>query len=168
MLLRFGVENHGALATYQELQLTATALKDNEDGVFRVGTDGADSKVLRVLPVAGIYGANASGKSTLLSAFEFFCNGIVASHTGVASGGGTPFVPFRLDDESQKKPSRYDADIVLDNVRYHYGYTLNGKKIVNEWLYSFDLKATRQVRAVLFMRETNNDLEIEFQFGKSL
>ncbi|WP_068859650.1 AAA family ATPase [Perlucidibaca aquatica] len=168
MLLRFGVQNHGSLASYQELKMTATALKDVEDGVFHVGADGADSKVLRVLPVAGIYGANASGKSTLLSGFEFFCNGIVESHTGIASGIGTPFVPFKLDEESRKKTSQYDADIVLDNVRYHYGYTLDGKKIVNEWLYSFDLKATRQVRTVLFMRETSDELAVELQFGKSL
>lgn len=168
MLLRFGVENHCSLATYQELLMTATSLKDSEEGVFRLGADSTESKVLRVLPVVGIYGANASGKSTLLGAFEFFCNGIVESHTGVASGGGTPFVPFGLNDHSRKKPSRYDADIVLDNVRYHYGYTLDGKKIVNEWLYSFDLKGTRKVRTVLFLRETSDELEIEFHFGKSL
>ncbi len=168
MLLRFGVENHGSIATYQELQLTATALKDAEDGLIAVGPSDSEGKSLRVVPVAGIYGANASGKSTLLQAFGFFCDGIVTSHVGQASGTGTPFIPFRLDEESRTKPSRYDADIVIDNIRYHYGFMLDGKKILSEWLYSFDLAAQRQVRSILFVRETNDDMGLEFQFGKSL
>ncbi len=168
MLLRFGVENHGSIATYQELQLTATALKDGAEGLFTLGQDGTEGKALRVVPVVGIYGANASGKSTLLKAFGFFCDGIVTSHVGQTSSAKTPFFPFRLDEESRTKPSRYDADIVLENVRYHYGYTLDGKKIINEWLYSFDLTANRQVRSILFMRETADSLKIEFYFGKSL
>lgn len=168
MLLRFGVENHGSIATYQELQLTATSLKDVAEGLFTIGPDGTEGKALRVVPVVGIYGANASGKSTLLKAFEFFCDGIITSHTGQSSGSKTPFVPFRLDEESRKKPSRYDVDIVLNNIRYHYGYTLDGNKIVSEWMYSFDLTANRQVRSILFYRETSDDLAIEFQFGKSL
>lgn len=168
MLLRFGVENHGSIATYQELQLTATALKDAEEGLLTVGPSDTEGKVLRVVPVVGVYGANASGKSTLLHAFGFFCDGIVASHVGQASSEGTPFFPFRLDEDSKKKPSRYDVDIVLDNIRYHYGYILDGKKIVSEWLYSFDLMAARQVRSILFVRETAEDMVVEFQFGKSL
>ncbi|WP_271007248.1 AAA family ATPase [Paucibacter sp. B51] len=170
MLLRFGVANHGSIATYQELQLTATALKDAEHGLFVFGTgEGSPaSKVFRVLPVAGIYGANASGKSTLLSAFEFFIGGIVTSHTGVAASAGTPYFPFRLDEESRKLPSQYDADVVLDGIRYHYGYVVDGKKIAREWLYSFDLAASRQARTILFIRETDDKLLTEFQFSKSL
>ncbi|AOW12801.1 hypothetical protein LPB72_17535 [Hydrogenophaga crassostreae] len=170
MLLRFGVENHGSIESYQELQLTATSLKDDESGLIPVASETAAGieKALKVVPVLGIYGANASGKSTLLSAMEFFGDGIVSSHTGRASSSGTPYYPFLLNESSKEKPSRYDADIVLDGYRYHYGYSLDGKKIVQEWLYSFDLSAPRQVRSVLFARETNSDLNIEFKFGKAL
>lgn len=170
MLLRFGVENHGSIRGYQELQLTATNLKDSEEGLIHQGDASAEgSRVLRLLPVAGIYGANAAGKSTLLNAFDFFLNAIRLSHSGVANRTATPYIPFILDLESRSKPSRYDVDIVLESTRYHYGFSLDGKRIVQEWLYSFDLTASRQVRSVMFARETSPEGIVEVIFpGKSL
>ena len=169
MLLRFGVENHGSILSYQELQLTASSLKDNENCLVEIGANATDDRrSLKVLPVAGIYGANAAGKSTLLRAIEFFVNGIARSHSRIAGRKGTPYYPYQLDTESKSKPSRYDADIVLDNHRYHYGYVLDGNFILQEWLYSFDLTASRQVRSVLFSRETSPSGEVEIAPGKSL
>lgn len=170
MLLRFGVENHGSIASYQEIQLTATALKDDETGVMIADGFSMDSsRALRVLPVAGIYGANASGKSTLLRAIDFFVSAITHSHSRVARRKGTPYDPYLLDSESRNKPSRYDADIVLGDIRYHYGFILDGKHILQEWLYSFDLTASRQVRSVMFGRETSGEGDVELVFpGKSL
>jgi AAA15 family ATPase/GTPase len=170
MLLRFGVENHGSIASYQELQLTATALKDDDTGVMIAeGASSDSSRALRVLPVAGIYGANASGKSTVLRAIDFFVNAVAHSHSRTASKIGTPYEPHLLDPGSRSKPSRYDADVVLGDTRYHYGFVLDGKHILQEWLYSFDLAASRQVRSVMFGRETSSDGAVEIVFpGKSL
>ena len=170
MLLRFGVENHSSIASYQELQFTATALKDDDTGVMIADGVHVDSAhALRVLPVAGIYGANASGKSTVLQAMDFFVKAIAHSHSRVASRTGTPYDPYLLDAESRNKPSRYDADIVLGDTRYHYGFILNGKHILQEWLYSFDLTASRQVRSVMFGRETSGEGTVEIVFpGKRL
>lgn len=172
MLLRFGVENHGSIASYQQLQMVATTLKDAEDGLFLIGggqlAGRPSHKALHVSSVAGVYGANAAGKSTLLAAFDFFSKGIVSSHTRVAASQGTPYYPFRLDEASGTRPSRYDVDIALKDIRYHYGYAVDGEKIVKEWLYSFDLTASRQVKTILFLRETNDDLITEVRFGKSL
>lgn len=173
MLLRFGVENHDSIASYQELHMTTTSLKDRERGLLFVDdvseSASSRSKELRVSPVAAIYGANAAGKSTLLRAFDFFVRGIVKSHTRIASAKGTPHYPFLLDDKWRKKPSRYDVDVVIDNVRYHYGYSVDGKKVVSEWLYSFQLNSARQVRSILFLRETIGDQpSVIMEFGKSL
>lgn len=170
MLLRFGVENHGSILTYQELLLTATGLKDDEAGVIAYEpSTGENGKILRILPVAGIYGANAAGKSTLLSAFEFFVNAITGSHSRVAHRKGTPYIPYILDGDSQGKASRYDVDIVLGDTRYHYGFSLDGKYILQEWLYAFDLTASRQVRSVMFARETSAEGVVDVSFpGKSL
>ncbi|WP_233237284.1 ATP/GTP-binding protein [Bordetella sp. LUAb4] len=170
MLLRFGVENHGSIASYQELQLTATALKDDDTGVMTAeGASADNARALRVLPVAGIYGANASGKSTVLRAIDFFVQAIAHSHSRMASRTGTPYDPYLLDAESRNKSSRYDADIVLGDTRYHYGFILDGKYILQEWLYSFDLTASRQARSVMFGRETSGEGAVEIVFpGKSL
>lgn len=170
MLLRFGVENHGAISSYQELLLTATHLKDDDRGVVNVSPDDQDARrSIRVLPAAGIYGANAAGKSTVLRAFEFFVEAILASHSSVARRVGTAYAPFRLDEDSVNRPSRYDVDIVMDGFRYHYGFILDGKYILSEWLYSFDLSAVRQVRSVLFARGTSPEGVVDIDFpGKNL
>lgn len=175
MLLRFGVENHASIASYQELLLTATTLRDADDGLLVAGPAGdavegvSAKKLLKVVPVAAIYGANAAGKSTLLDAFDFFVSAIISSHARIAASEGTPYVPFLLDDVSREKPSRYDADIVLGNTRYHYGFSLDGKIIVNEWLYSYSLDAVRQTKSTLFLRETNaKNPAVDVDFGKGL
>lgn len=167
MLLRFGVDNHRSIASYQELSMVATSLKDHDDGLITANPDTLGKKIL-VSPVAGIYGANAAGKSTLLEAFDFFCSGIVSSHAHTASSTGTPHVPFRFDDFSNGQASKYDVDIVINGIRYHYGYMLDGKKISNEWLYSFDLNSARRTRTILFARETNDENNTVFKFGKTL
>lgn len=174
MLLRFGVENHESISTYQELLMTISSLKDSTFGLLSVGSDSVDEsgqllgKQLHVGPVAAIYGANAAGKSTLLKAFDFFTSGIVRSHTRIASSEGTPYHPFLLDDTSREKPSRYDVDIVLGKTRYHYGYSLDGKKIVNEWLYSYSLDSSRWIKSTLFTRQTNDDGLVDISSGKGL
>jgi AAA15 family ATPase/GTPase len=154
--------------------MTSTTLKDSEDGLFTIGggldpeNGKAQGKSLRVSAVSGVYGGNAAGKSTLLKALNFFCEAVVSSHTRTSHGEGTPYYPFKLDETSRDKSSHYDVDVAIENTRYHYGYKLDGKKIVLEWLYSYDLTASRQTRTVLFVRETNENFETEFNFGKSL
>lgn len=168
MLLRFGVENHRSIRSYQEISLVASTLKDVESGLIvpdGVEAESSQRKALRVLPVLALYGANASGKTTLLDALQFFASGIVSSHDRTA-GRTVPFKPFLLDDESRKKAARYDADIVIDGVRYHYGYSITRDRIESEWLYSFPIAGARRVRTVLFTRDA--EAEEEFHFGKSL
>jgi AAA15 family ATPase/GTPase len=168
MLLRFGVKNHRSIRSYQEISLVASSLRDVEDGLISPEADVADSsprRSLRLVPVLALYGANASGKTTILDALQFFASGIVSSHDRSA-GRTVPFRPFLLDDESRKADSRYDADIILDGVRYHYGYSITRERIESEWLYSFPISGARRIRTVLFTRDA--EAEEEFHFGKSL
>ena len=168
MLLRFGASNHRSIRDYQELLFVATSLKDSQDGLLDSSTSSIDSsqKGIKVIPVLGIYGANAAGKSTMLSALDFFIDAILFSQSRGRPSGGTPYVPFRLDALSKTKPSQYDADFALEGVRYHYGFQLNGNAIISEWLYSYPIGGKRISRTVLFHRDSS--LEEPFHFGKSL
>jgi uncharacterized protein len=161
MLLRFGLKNYRSIKDYQELVFTTTSLQDKEDGLLVV--EGATYKVN---PIVALYGANASGKSNMLRGLGFLIDSIVNSHSGTASSDRTPYLPFVLDDDSDGKPSSFDVDIVIDSYRYQYGYELDGKSILKEWLYSYDLKKTRQVRSVLFHRDPEQSKDI--YFGKNL
>lgn len=172
MLLRFGVSNHRSIRDYQEIIFTASSLKDADHGLMKpylVNSDGLEDTVgekLQVLPVTAIYGANAAGKSTILKAFSFFVDSIIYSHAGRKTSAGTFSTPFLLDEESREQPSAFDADFIVDGNRYHYGFTLNGKRILAEWLYEYPLNSKRLVRRVLFHR--NPEEGEEFYFGKTL
>ena len=65
MLIRFRVSNFRSFCGEQEFSLVAARLKGDENPIVYV------SENLSVLRCAGIYGANASGKSNLLRAFGF-------------------------------------------------------------------------------------------------
>ena len=62
MLLRFGVSNHRSIRDYQELFLSASPRIKRNAAVFPVPTLRENA-----VPVVAIYGANAAGKSTLLT-----------------------------------------------------------------------------------------------------
>lgn len=174
MLLRFGTGNHRSIRDYQEINFTASSLKDGEEGLLSLDSltlneeeeDESLLSKLKVLPVVAIYGSNAAGKSTTLNAIDFFVSTIINSHTRTANRTGTPYVPYMLDKKSRDLESSYDADFVIDRTRYHYGFKLDGKIIRSEWLYAYNLVAKRQARTVLFHRDCLEDEE--FQFGGSL
>ncbi len=172
MLLRFGTSNHRSIREYQEINFTASTLKDSEEGLLSLKhkSDELDNdsilKKIKVLPVIAIYGSNAAGKSTALHALDFYVDAIIHSHLRVAQRKGTPHNPFLLDTHSRNNESSYDSDFVIAGTRYHYGFKLDGERFTSEWLYAFNLHAKRQVRTVLFHRDhTEKD---EFYFGPSL
>ncbi|MNJ37444.1 hypothetical protein D3C77_322620 [compost metagenome] len=172
MLLRFGVSNHRSIREYQEINFTASSLKDSEEGLLSLDKESNDpaeataiSKI-KLLPVVAIYGSNAAGKSTVLNALDFFVDLIVRSYNRVAESSGSPYFPFMLDEASRKAVSSYDVDFVFDGVRYHFGFKANGERFTSEWLYAFNLSSKRQVRTVLFHRDYEE--EEEFYFGSAL
>lgn len=90
---------------------------------------------LRVLCAAGVFGANASGKSNLLEAMDDMRHHVLHSFRSGEPGGRIPRWPFRLDEQSKHEPSRYEADIVLAGVQHEYGYIIDDELVVEEWAY---------------------------------
>lgn len=150
ILLRFRAENHRSLRDEAELSLVRT----NHKGAMPKTGDWADS----TLRVAGIYGANASGKSTMIHAMAFFRDAIKRSAT-TWSGRKMPFMPFALDEESKHKPSSYSADFIVKGVRYEYGFSSLEGKVHSEWMFSYPEGRAR----ILFERDENN----VYKFGGS-
>lgn len=156
MLLRFAVENFLSIRDQQELLLTASKqIKDRDDILIDCGTPTGR----RALPVIVIYGANASGKSNLLRAFNYMQRAILFSHSQGSPKGGVPRDIHALDPDSADKPSVFEIDFVLDGVRYHYGFSATDEHFEEEWLFSFPKGKQRR----LFEREGK-----DFEFGDSL
>ena len=155
MLLRFGVTNHLSICERQELSFAASSLKDQQTGLLACEAVPKSTFV----PAVVIYGANASGKSNLVSALSTMRDMILWSHTRGEPGKGIPRQEFRLDPRCQKAPSRFDIDFTISNVRYHYGFEATDQAFTAEWLYAFP----RAYRRKLFERDGG-----EIDFGRWL
>lgn len=64
MLLQFNFKNYKSFRDDVTLDLTATKISEFSDRVISIGNE-------KILPVAAIFGANASGKSNVQEAFRF-------------------------------------------------------------------------------------------------
>lgn len=73
---------------------------------------------IRLLRFAVVYGANASGKSNLLSAFDFLSDFWVENKKDVGEETGT--VPFLLDKATPGEPSFFSLKFYVGNTRYWY------------------------------------------------
>jgi uncharacterized protein len=153
MLIRFRVRNFRSLRDEQELSMVAS-LRDDGRGAVHVETLGVD-----LLQVAGIYGANAAGKSNVLDALRFLQTAVTSSHRQWRPEGPIPHDPFVLDPAWRSRPSRFAIDFLLDGLHFQYGFELNAEVVLREWLYAFPNKR----RQTWFTRDKQ-----EFTFGRSL
>ncbi|WP_435107857.1 AAA family ATPase [Nocardiopsis synnemataformans] len=145
MLLSFRVENHKSIREEQQLLLTP------------VYDDARPQEAdWEATTVAGVFGANASGKSNLLDALSFMRDTVRWSMSHNEPGGGVQRHPFKLSADAREEPSTFVVDLVIDGVRHTYGFGVNDEQVVEEWLYSYP----RQRRRVVFERDGE-----EFVFG---
>ena len=147
VLLAFRAENVRSFKDGIELSLLATALAEKQY-VRRVPWR-AGGSLVHVLPVAGAFGANGSGKSNLLKVMDDMRRLVLGSFRSGVPGGGIPRWPFRLDEQSPHLPSRYEVNIVLNGVRHEYGFELDNDQVLQEWAHYYP----RGKAALLFHRQ---------------
>ena len=159
MLIRFGCSNYKSIYGYQELLFTASSLKDPQ-------ADLINSSALpdAILPSIAIYGANASGKTNMIEALKFFVEFIRNSYRKAETSGIHRPV-FKLNADAKDETSEFDMDFVLGGIHYHYGFKINDKAVIEEWLFSYSYE-NRKSRKVLFHR--NRLEENEYKFSKYL
>lgn len=130
MLLRFACSNFKSIKDRQEILFTAVkGVKNLPDAPRTV----EGYKKNQILPVIAVYGANASGKSNMLEALAFIKRAALRSH--VDWENGIPRKPFRLDPACADLPSTFDIDFLIGSIRYHYGFSVDDEKVLEEWLY---------------------------------
>lgn len=132
MLIRFRTENHRSIRDEQELSFVAAPISDFPENVVNAKQSDID-----LLKVIGIYGANASGKSTVLSALKFMQSAVVHSQRYWMPDAGVPRSPFLLDTGKASEPSLFEVDILLGETRYSYGFVVDSKRVLEEWLYAY-------------------------------
>ena len=140
-LLSFTARNVRSYREEVHLSLLATRLSDT--GVVRdVDTAGASFPV-SVLPVAGIFGANASGKSTVLRAMADMRAIVLGSFRHGDHETRIRRYPFLLQGETGCA-SRFEVDLILSGVRGQYGFEVDDHKIIGEYAYYSGRKSNRE------------------------
>lgn len=132
MLIRFRAENFRSIKDEQELSLVASAFTEHTESLVHV-----PQYDINLLRAAGIYGANASGKSTVVDALAFMQSAVAESQTTWTPHGGVPLTPFALAKAYADSPSTFAVDLLLDGVRHEYGFVADSSRIREEWLYAW-------------------------------
>ncbi|HET8662313.1 MAG TPA: ATP-binding protein [Micromonosporaceae bacterium] len=159
MLLRFRVANHRSIRAEHELSLVATELNE---GTARPTGVRAEGREIAVVSVAGIFGANASGKSNVLAAVGAMREAVRASLAEWAQGAGVPREPFALAPAAREDTTLFEVDLLLGErpVRYTYGFELSDERVEAEWLHAYPYGR----RQVWFDREADRERGEEFLF----
>ncbi len=86
----------------------------------------------------GLYGANASGKSNVLTALGFMRDAVIESHRFWSPDKGVPRDAFAWGPR-KTDPSMFEATFLIDGVRYQYGFWVSDQSVTEEWLYAWPL-----------------------------
>jgi uncharacterized protein len=164
MLLEFRFKNFKSFKDGAVLSLVASSDKTLPENLLTC----ADDKTINVLSSLAIYGANASGKSTIFDAFDFFKNFIEKS-AQKKPGDAIGVRPFIFDDEMKKAPSTFEITFIQNDIRYQYGFIVSRLAIHQEWLISYPKGRARKLfERVLKPSEKENEYTYEYKFGSLL
>lgn len=109
---------------------------------------------VRLLRFAMVYGANASGKSNLLSVIRFL--GSFWGNIPQSVDEGTNIIPFLLDFETPNNPSEFEIIFYVENKKYWYQLTIDKQAVVSEKLFVYNSVQP----TLLFDRKLENDQSV--------
>ncbi|MET4664987.1 ATP-binding protein [Sphingomonas sp. PvP056] len=152
MIIDLSMSNFRSFQKDQMLSMNVEGAHTRHSSNYTLIEDGR----IGVLRSAAILGANASGKSNLLTAL-MAVRWIVQSSSGRKEGQSIPpYEPFRLSEAGQSQPVRLEIEFVVPSgVRYRYELAFSNNRILEERLYSF----ARRVRATIFERSPDDTWE---------
>ena len=110
-------------------------------------------KDYELLKSVAIYGANASGKTSIIKAISFCCMMVLNSHNH-NEGAIFNYKPFKFEGFS-KKPSSFFIRFIHEGVEYEYSFSFTQTEIVTESLYYYP----NDRRAEVFVRDERKGKE---------
>ncbi len=123
MIVEFSVKNFRSIKELQTISFVATGLKSPK-GNLDIDIDNiAKSSDRNLFKTIGIYGANASGKSNIIKALDFFIK-FIASEPSSLSNMSSLCDPFLYQNDCQNTESFFQIVLVINNEKYRYGITV--------------------------------------------
>lgn len=137
----FKVKNYTSFKNESILDLRATSYVQHPSHIIPVNNK------LGLLKTTAVYGANASGKSNLISAMFFFEQYIFTQFISkkesdfetVTNDLNIKLEPFELAD-NKNEASEFDIIFLNNGKQIQYGFECTSKEVLNEWLYIDDKK----------------------------
>lgn len=138
----FKVKNYTSFKNESILDMRATAYVQHPSHVIPV------NHKLGLLKTTALYGANASGKSNLISAMYFFEQYIFSqfinkqNHEDLETSGASikmKLEPFTLANDNNEA-SEFDIIFIRNGKQIQYGFECTPKEVLSEWLFINDKK----------------------------
>lgn len=156
MIIKFSVQNFGSIKDKQTLSFEADKSNHLEE-YYIIPING-----MRLLKLGMIYGANASGKTTVLKALDLLRN--IALKPKEKKTDELDFNPFLFDSETPNQNTILSIEFIQNSVRYYYEVELNKKAIVKERLDFYNPH-----KANVYQRTTNLETQFsEITFGSKI
>ncbi|HCI23416.1 MAG TPA: ATP-binding protein [Lachnospiraceae bacterium] len=131
MLVQFTVENFLSIRDKVYLSLEPSKDSEHPENLITKGDYKAVNSV-------AIYGANASGKSSLFKAITVALI-MIRNSNNVQVTDKLPMTPFKFDFESRNKPTSFEFTFIAkDGRKYIYGFSATTEKVVEEYLYCYN------------------------------
>ena len=156
MILNFSIQNFGSIKDRQTLTFEADK-SDHLENSYVIHTNG-----LRILKIALIYGANASGKTTILKALDFLRDIVLEPKTKKTDE--LDFQPFLFDSETPNQNAVMSIGFLANDTKYFYEVAFFKKAVVYEVLNFHNPK-----KANIYKRTTDIKNEFtEITFGSKI
>ena len=126
MLIKLSVENFKSFDQKEELSMVSSSkMQGNKNHRMKI-------KQTQLLKNAVVYGANASGKSNLVTAFAFIKSTLME---GLPVGSINDFC--RNKEANKERESVFELQFTVGETFYAYGFSavLSQRTITEEWLY---------------------------------
>ena len=157
MILNFSIQNFGSIKDKQTLSFEADKSDHLEEAyVTRCGGR-------RILKLALLYGANASGKTTVLNALDFLRELVVEPKSKKTER--LDFEPYLFDPDTPKQPTVLSIEFIRNEVRYAYRVEFTQEAVVAEELYAYYTPN----KARIYQRTTDLERQfVEIKFGSKM
>jgi hypothetical protein len=156
MIINFSVQNFGSIKDKQILSFEADKSTHLEDSyILNFGKQ-------RILKLALIYGANASGKTTILKALDFLRDIVLEPERKKTDE--LDFNPFLFGPNTPKQNSIISIEFIQNGIKHFYEVEFFKKAIVSE-----ELNFYNPNKANIYKRKTNLSNQFtEITFGSKI
>lgn len=129
MLVQFSVENFMSIKEKVTFSMLASSDKTLKENLISGNNE-------EYLKSAVVYGANASGKSNLFKAINTVIT-MMKNSNNMQPEMKLPIIPFKFDINCLNKPSSFEFIMVIEGIKYVYGFSADQNRIYEEYLYYY-------------------------------